>query len=135
MIKFLFRTAFYTVVGVLLLHGAHTLYVRYRDQNFDPETEARAARHFAEKSSEWVKDMLEEQRLKLAERQGNRPVPVAKTNAPVVLDDLDTPIVEAEMPEPVGDPMAHNKRNRRIFRDTVRTLSETESVLNVEGRK
>ena len=129
MFKFLFKTAFFTVVGVLLLHGAHTLYVRYRDRSFDIETETQIAKHFAEKSSEWVKDLLEEQRLKLAKSPDDESV-----HAPVAAEPVSQlPVAEAV--EPVRDPAAHNRRNRRIFRNTIQTLSETESILKAEEKE
>jgi len=134
MFKFLFKTAFFTVVGVLLLHGAHTLYVRYRDRKFDIETETQIARHFAEKSSKWVKDMLKEQRLKLAERPNDRPASIPKTNDVVITEPVG-PVPAPEVAEPIRDPAAHNRRNRRIFRNTVQSLSKTESILKAEEKK
>ncbi|OVE74079.1 hypothetical protein BVX94_01620 [bacterium B17] len=118
------------IIFVLILHGAHTLYVRHRDRNFDLATEAEAARHFAVESSQWVKEMLEEQRIKLAQKttepEKEAAVPMETNSAPAITVKEVVPEVPA---------YEHNRRNRNIFKRTINTLSETESLLTEDIEK
>lgn len=130
MIKFLFKTAFYAVVGVLLLHGVHALYVRYRDRNFDIEVETEVAHHFAQKSTAWVKDMLAEQRVKFSDPGVAETESIAVSSASAGLPERSSAAAD-----PVSDADAHRRANRSRFKSTLRVLSQTESFLKSEEKE
>lgn len=124
MFNFLAKTAVSGVIFILILYGSHTLYVRWRDQKLDMATEIESVRRMAGTYSKWIKNVLKEQRIKLAREEGKYPSE-SKQESPGVLSTNDTgrtPLVWTITED-------YNRRNRKIFKRTIKTLSKTQSML------
>ncbi len=83
MSAFIIRSIFAIILGIFVMHGIHSSYLRWRDQGFDWEEEYQVTRELLLSGHSWVRDMLRNQGVELQvpvpDEKERQPAPTGKS--------------------------------------------------------